>query len=174
MSRKGHEGSNPFLGVLFGAKPHNHSYHRELITMEEYVNQLDRALKQMPGTMASDSRFIVPMLKVFIEGKTTIFDNFGGVCDYIRRERVHIMKFLLNELGTAGKIVGDRVVFQGRFSQEEVEHQIQRYLDEYVICWECKKPDTHFEKLDRVWVLKCDACGAIRPIIKRRGGTATR
>ena len=82
------------------------------------------------------------------------------------------MKFLLNELGTAGKIVGDRVIFQGRFSRDEVERQIQRYMDEYVLCWECKKPDSHFEKLERVWVLKCDACGAIRPIMKRRGGKA--
>ncbi len=79
------------------------------------------------------------------------------------------MKFLLNELGTAGKIIGDRVIFQGRFTTSEVENQIQRYLDEYVLCGECKKPDTHFTKMDRVWVLKCDACGAIRPIIKRKG-----
>jgi translation initiation factor 2 subunit 2 len=140
--------------------------------MEEYVNQLDRALKQMPSTTTCDSRFAIPALKIFIEGKTTIFDNFDAICDYIRREQEHVMKFLLNELGTAGKIVGDRVIFQGRFSREEVERQIQRYMDEYVLCWECRKPDSHFEKQERVWVLKCDACGAIRPIMKRRGGKA--
>jgi translation initiation factor 2 subunit 2 len=138
--------------------------------MEEYVTLLDRALKQLPSTRTSDERFVIPPLKVFVEGKTTIFDNFDVVCNYIRREQEHVMKFLLNELGTAGKIMGDRVVFQGRFTREEVERQIQRYMDEYVLCWECKKPDTHFEKQDRIWVLKCDACGAIRPIIKRRGG----
>ncbi|NMX20971.1 translation initiation factor IF-2 subunit beta [ANME-1 cluster archaeon GoMg4] len=137
--------------------------------MEEYVNLLDRALQQIPSTTTSDSRFVIPALKVFIEGKTTIFDNFDVVCDYMSREQEHVIKFLLNELGTAGKIVGDRVIFQGRFSRDAVEHQIQRYMDEYVICWECKKPDTHFEKQDRVLVLKCDACGAIRPIMKRRG-----
>lgn len=142
--------------------------------MEEYVNQLDRALKQIPSTKTSDSRFVIPALKVFIEGKTTIFDNFDVICDYINREQEHVIKFLLNELGTAGKIVGDRVIFQGRFSREEVERQIQRYMDEYVLCWECKKPDSHFEKLERVWVLKCDACGAIRPIMKRRGGGGAR
>ena len=140
--------------------------------MEEYVNQLDKALKQIPSTKTSDSRFVIPTLKVFIEGKTTIFDNFDVICDYINREQEHVMKFLLNELGTAGKIVGNRVIFQGRFSRDEVERQIQRYMEEYVICWECKKPDSHFEKLERVWVLKCDACGAIRPIMKRRGGKA--
>ena len=142
--------------------------------MEEYVNLLDRALRQLPRVKASDSRFTLPSLKVFTEGKTTIFDNFDAICNYINREKEHVMKFLLNELGTAGKIAGDRVIFQGRFSTEEVEHQIQRYIDEYVLCWECKKPDTHFAKIDRIWVLKCDACGAFRPIIKRRGGKVTK
>lgn len=142
--------------------------------MEEYINLLDRALEKLPRIKTNDSRFVIPTLKVFIEGKTTIFDNFDVVCDYINREEDHVIKFLLNELGTAGKKAGDRVIFQGRFSMEEVERQIQRYMDEYVLCWECKKPDTHFEKLDRVLVLKCDACGAIRPIMKRRGGKASK
>jgi translation initiation factor 2 subunit 2 len=172
VSRTGHKGSNPFLGVPLGEDHwyyHAHSLKGEMM-MEEYVTLLDRALEQLPSTRTSDERFVIPPLKVFVEGKTTIFDNFDVVCNYIRREQEHVMKFLLNELGTAGKIMGDRVVFQGRFTREEVERQIQRYMDEYVLCWECKKPDTHFEKQDRIWVLKCDACGAIRPIIKRRGG----
>ena len=96
------------------------------------------------------------------------FDNFDVICNYINRETEHVMKFLLNELGTAGKIEGNRAIFQGRFPREEVERQIQKYVDEYVLCMECKKPDTHIIKMERVWVLKCDACGAIRPIMKRK------
>jgi len=143
--------------------------------MEKYIEILDRALSQLSASSAaSDSRFVLPTLKVFTEGNTTIFENFCVICDYINREKAHVMKFLLNELGTAGKIVGERVIFQGRFSVDAVRDQIQRYMNEYVLCWECKKPDSHFEKLDRVWVLKCDACGAIRPIMKRHGGKATR
>jgi len=131
---------------------------------------LDRALRQLPSTKTSESRFIVPEGRVFIEGKTTIFDNFDAICCYINRDVGHVMKFLLNELGTAGKIEGNRAIFQGRFPKEEVERQIRRYVDEYVLCGECKKPDTHIIRMDRVWVLKCDACGAIRPIMGRKGG----
>ncbi|MGB2841582.1 MAG: translation initiation factor IF-2 subunit beta [Halobacteriota archaeon] len=140
--------------------------------MEEYKYEdlLERALRGLPSTKTEDSRFIIPELKAFIEGKTTIFDNFDAICGYMNREAEHVMKFLLKELGTAGKMEGNRAIFQGRFPKEEVGHQIQRYMDEYVLCWECKKPDTHFVKMERVWALKCDACGAIRPIIKRRGG----
>ncbi len=137
----------------------------------DYEELLDRALRQLPETVKStESRFVIPRAKVFIEGKTTIFDNFEGICNYINREPEYVMKFLLSELGTAGKIEGSRAIFQGRFSPNEVQHQIQRFIHEYVLCWECKKPDTHFARMERVWVLKCDACGAIRPIAKIKGG----
>ncbi|KAF5433025.1 translation initiation factor 2 subunit 2 [Candidatus Methanophagaceae archaeon] len=140
--------------------------------MEEYNYEmlLDRALSRLPSTKASDSRFVIPRVKVFIEGKTTIFENFDAVCSYINRESGYVMKFLLNELGTAGKSEGTRAIFQGRFSPDDMAHQIQRFVDEYVLCWECQKPDTHIIKMDRVWVVKCDACGAIRPTMKRKGG----
>ena len=136
----------------------------------KYEDLLDRALSLLPSTNVSDSRFEIPRAKVFIEGKTTIFENFDTICSYINRESGYVMKFLLNELGTAGKREGNRAIFQGRFSPADVERQIQRFVDEFVLCWECQKPDTHIIKMDRVWVVKCDACGAIRPTMKRKGG----
>ncbi|RLG36771.1 MAG: translation initiation factor IF-2 subunit beta, partial [Candidatus Alkanophagales archaeon] len=70
----------------------------------EYEEMLDRALTRMPEIKVEDTRFSIPEVRVFIEGKTTVFDNFASVCDYINREQEHVMKFLLRELGTAGKI----------------------------------------------------------------------
>jgi len=135
---------------------------------------LERAFKHMPEVAEDrEERFVLPSPVVFIEGKTTIFENFDALCDRLNRDKEHIMKFLLNELGTAGKIVGNRAIFQGRFSREEIERQIRRYVDEYVMCWECNKPDTHFVKMERIWVLKCDACGAIRPL-RRKAGVKSR
>ena len=137
--------------------------------MMGYEELLERAFKQLPERKEEESRFTIPQARVFIEGKTTIFDNFEAVCERLNREKEHLMKFLLNELGTAGKIVGNRAIFQGNFTREEIERQIRRYADEYVLCWECGKPDTHFMKMERIWVLKCDACGAIRPLRRKIG-----
>jgi len=137
----------------------------------EYEELLDRALSQLPANIKSnESRFVIPDARVFIEGKTTIFDNFDAICNYINRRPEYVMKFLVSELGTAGRIEGSRAIFQGRFSHDEVQHQIQRFIHEYVLCWECKKPDTHLTRMERVWVLKCDACGAVRPVAKIKGG----
>jgi len=45
---------------------------------------------------------------------------------------------------------------------------IDAYIKEYVICSECGRPDTHLIKSDRILTLRCDACGAHRPVTKRR------
>jgi translation initiation factor 2 subunit 2 len=78
------------------------------------------------------------------------------------------MKFLLGELGTAGRPDGNRAVFQGKFTEESIGSIIEGYVDEFVICSECNRPDTHLVRSDRILMLKCDACGAHRPVKKRR------
>ncbi len=122
----------------------------------------------MPATKGTKERFQLPVPKIFYEGKTTVLDNFSAIADALNREPDHLMKFLLQELGTAGKIEGHRGIFQGKFTEQAIQNQIEAYVDEYVICTECKLPDTHLIKSDRVLMLKCDACGAHRPVKKRK------
>lgn len=119
----------------------------------------------------STERFTVPEAKVYIEGKTTIFENFAEIADIVRRDQDHLMKFLLGELGTAGKIDGNRAIFNGKFEQSLINGLIKSYVDDYVICSECGKPDTRLVKDDRVLLLRCDACGGHRPVRKRRART---
>lgn len=136
--------------------------------MVDYESALDRAMKDMPDVTGDDSRFVIPAPKVFQEGKTTVFDNFAEIVDTINRDPDHLMKYLLRELGTAGRIEGERAVFQGRFNKRDIKSHIKEYVEEYVICSECNRPDTHLVKNDRTLMLKCDACGAHRPVRKRK------
>lgn len=136
--------------------------------MEDYLQGLERAMRAMPATKGTKERFQLPVPKIFYEGKTTVLDNFSAIADALNREPDHLMKFLLQELGTAGKIEGHRGIFQGKFTEQTIQNQIEAYVDEYVICTECKLPDTHLIKSDRVLMLKCDACGAHRPVKKRK------
>jgi len=136
--------------------------------MDDYLAGLDRAMKRMPTTRESKERFIIPSAKVFYEGKTTVLENFGAIADTLNRDPEHLMKYLLQELGTAGKIEGQRGIFQGKFSEAAIARQIEAYFEEYVVCTECRLPDTHLIKSDRVLTLKCDACGAHRPVRKRK------
>lgn len=136
--------------------------------MEDYEALLDRAIANLPDMETTDARFVIPEPKIMVEGKTTILDNFNNIADVLNRSPDHLMKYLTREMGTAGKIDGSRAVFQGRFSKDQIQSNIAAYVEEFVICSECGRPDTQLVKMDRIIVLKCAACGAHRPVKKRR------
>ncbi len=136
--------------------------------MNDYLANLDRALKQLPEIKGSGERFVVPEPKLLTEGRTTVLENFASIADKLNREPGHIFKFLLRELGTAGKIDGSRGIFQKRITSGVITELINAYVKEYVICSECGRPDTHLMKSERILTLRCDACGAHRPVTKRR------
>ncbi|MDD2666610.1 MAG: translation initiation factor IF-2 subunit beta [Methanocellales archaeon] len=142
--------------------------------MEDYEALLDRARSQIPDIVTEKSRFVVPLPKVFSEGRTTVLDNFGDIADVLNRDMDTFLKFLLQELGTAGKIDGGRAIFQGNFPSDVIKSHIDDYVEEYVICSECRRPDTHLIKSERILMLQCDACGGHRPVKKRRIRTETK
>jgi translation initiation factor 2 subunit 2 len=129
-------------------------------------------MKKMPDTKGPKERFVMPPPRIFYEGKTTVLENFGAIADAFDRDPEHLFKYLLQEMGTAGKIEGHRGVFQGKFPEQAIVRQIDSYFEEYVVCSECRLPDTHLIKSDRVLTLQCDACGAHRPVRKRKATVA--
>jgi translation initiation factor 2 subunit 2 len=139
--------------------------------MEDYMKGLERAMSRLPAARGTEDRFVIPPPKIFYEGKTTVLENFAGIADALNRDPDHLMKFVLQEMGTAGKIEGQHAVFQGRFTEQNIERHIDSYVQEYVICSECHRPDTQLIRSDRVLMLKCEACGAHRPVRKRKTKT---
>lgn len=139
--------------------------------VDPYEALLKKAYANVTVQSESTERFTVPEAKVYIEGKTTVLENFAEIADIVRRDQDHLMKFLLGELGTAGKIDGNRAIFNGKFEQSLINGLIRSYVDDYVICSECGKPDTRLVKDDRILLLRCDACGGHRPVRKRRART---
>jgi len=136
--------------------------------VDPYEALLKKAYANVTEQSESTDRFIVPEAKVYIEGKTTILENFAEIADVVRRDQDHLMKYLLGELGTAGKIDGTRAIFNGKFESLLINGLVKGYVDDYVICSECGKPDTRLVKDDRVLLLRCDACGGHRPVRKRK------
>jgi len=43
-------------------------------------------------------------------------------------------------------------------------HTKNIYIDTFVVCQECNRPDTSFQRAGRTLNLSCEACGAKRPI----------
>jgi translation initiation factor 2 subunit 2 len=136
--------------------------------MENYDALLNRAVSKTPALELSGERFIVPRPKVFAEGRTTVWENYEEIREKLNRDTEHFGKFILRELGTAGKVEGNRMILQGHFTSDSINALVTEYVAEYVKCAECGRPDTHLIKYDRVTTLKCDACGAQRSVQKRR------
>lgn len=138
---------------------------------DPYDNLLKKAYSTITEVSGSSERFIVPEVKAYVEGKTTLLENFAEIADKVRRDRDHMMKYLLGELGTSGKIDGNRAIFNGKFEISLIKAIIKNYVDDYVICSECGRPDTRLVKDDRIQLLRCDACGGHRPVKKRKART---
>lgn len=131
---------------------------------EDYEKLLEKAIEQIPKAVFESSRFQIPEADITTVGNRTILRNFKTIATTFNREPEHLMKYLLRELGVAGDIQGAQAVFQGKFSAATVQDRIRRYAEEFVLCKECGKPDTRLEKRERVYLLRCEACGARNPV----------
>lgn len=134
----------------------------------DYESLLERAKKKLPQTLEAHERFQVPEPDVMVEGKTTVMRNFGDIVDTLRREPDHFFGYLLRELGTAGTLEGRRAVFKGKVTTSQISDRIKDYVDEYVLCSECNRPDTKIVREGRVLILMCETCGAHRPVHVRK------
>jgi translation initiation factor 2 subunit 2 len=134
----------------------------------KYEELLERVMEKLPKKAISRERFQMPRGDIFYQGNTTVIKNFSAITDLINRDSQHFLSYLLNELGTSGIREGDRAVFQGKIPKDRIQERITNYIDLYVICHECRRPDTRLIREGRTLILKCDACGAIRPIVRRK------
>ena len=128
-----------------------------------YEEMLDRAYSMLPKKTLARERFEIPKLESFIQGSKTVVKNLGSVLKLIKREEKHVMKFLAKETATSANMEEGRLVLNGKFSEQQVNDLFSAYLDRFVLCQECKKPDTHFIEKQGVKMLKCEACGALTP-----------
>ncbi|MCX6693939.1 MAG: translation initiation factor IF-2 subunit beta [Methanomicrobiales archaeon] len=135
---------------------------------ESYEALLKKAYTRITEPSESTERFTTPEAKSYIEGKTTVLENFVEIAGIVRRDQDHLMKYLVGELGTMGKVDGNRAIFNGKFEASLINSLVKNYVEDYVICSECGKPDTRLVKDDRFHILRCDACGGHRPVKKRK------
>lgn len=128
--------------------------------MADYEKLLEEAHRKIKKVDSGRSRFEIPKIEGHFEGKKTILTNFIQIASHIRRKPEHFQKFLLRELATSGNIEGDRLVLNNKIPSAKINAKIEDYVKEFVLCKECKKPDTELIKEDRLTFVHCLACGA--------------
>lgn len=136
--------------------------------MEGYEALLARAKEKLPPVQTGGERFVVPDPDIMSDGKNTVIRNFQEISTKLRREPAHLMGYLAREIGCPGVLDLPRGFLKSRVSKDAIGQRIREYTEKYVICSECKRPDTHLNKDGRLTLLICEACGAQRPVTVRR------
>ncbi|MFC1685876.1 translation initiation factor IF-2 subunit beta [Nanoarchaeota archaeon] len=126
----------------------------------EYEKLLTKLYKEVKPLEQSTERFEIPKITGHHEGTKTILTNFGEIVTTLRRPKEHILKFLLRELATPAKMDGNRLILNRKLSSKLINDKITRYANEFVICPDCKKPDTELIKEHRITFIHCLACGS--------------
>ncbi len=125
-----------------------------------YEKLLEEAYRKIKKTDASSNRFEIPKIEGHFEGRKTVLTNFSQIIAHLRRKPEHFQKFLLKELAASGQKEGDRLVLNIKVPSAKINQKIEAYVNEFVLCRECKKPDTELVRKDRINFVHCLACGA--------------
>ena len=135
-----------------------------IMSKEEYLALVDRAFEKIPDGFHETDRWKIPIARLEYEGKNTILVNFKDIVDSINRDEKHLFSYILQEVGTAGNIKGNKAILKGKQKLRTVNRLVNNYCETYVICETCGKPDTTIQKEGRAHLLVCQACGTRHPV----------
>ena len=122
---------------------------------------LEDARKRLPEAVFLKERFEIPKVLGHMQGNRTIITNFLQIASTLRREADHLLKYVLKELATPGEIKKSGSLILGtKVPASRINEKIRQYANEFVLCFECCKPDTKLEKDGDLTYMKCTACGA--------------
>ncbi len=128
----------------------------------DYNYLLERAYSMLPKRTSKAHRFVLPKVNAVTIGSYTTIRNFKDIYDTLRRNPKHLSRFLLRKIGVAGSIdeSSGSLTLHGRVSAPTLNRLLEIYVKKYVVCPTCGSWDTMLERKGRVWLLRCEACGA--------------
>jgi translation initiation factor 2 subunit 2 len=132
--------------------------------MMKYEDLLDTVYEKLPKKAVTKERFEIPRFSSMVQGNQTFIKNFNEVAGILRRDPNHLLKYIAKELATAGNFDGKRGILNGKFKEEQINAKLDAYVAEFVICKECKKPDTDLITFEGIKYKRCEVCGARSPV----------
>ena len=136
--------------------------------MDNYKEILENVRKNLPEAVFLKERFEIPKALGHMQGNRTIISNFLQIASNLRRDVEHLLKYILKELATPGEIKKSGALILGtKVPASRINEKIRQYANEFVLCFECGKPDTQIVREDSLTYMKCTACGA-KNIVKAK------
>ena len=132
-----------------------------------YEELLDRILGSLPQDIRkAGDRTIVVNPVILHESRRTIITNFTDIAEALNRDPHHLSKFISKESGKPGTLEGERLLIQGRMTNDELRRLLSLYVKEFVKCPLCGGLDTKIVIEKRLRFLVCEVCGAKTPVRK--------
>lgn len=110
-------------------------------------------------------RYKMERLQSKIEGKgngiKTVVVNLSNVADQLARPPNYVIKYFGFELGAQTNIdpKDDRWIINGAHDANKLQDYLDGFINKYVLCKDCKNPETVVQIKDGDILLDCKACG---------------
>lgn len=110
-------------------------------------------------------RYKMERLQSKIEGKgngiKTVVANLPSVAQSLARPPSYIIKYFGFELGaqTNTNPKDDRWIINGAHQADKLQESLDGFINKFVLCRDCKNPETEFVIKDGRILLDCKACG---------------
>lgn len=110
-------------------------------------------------------RYKMPRIMGKVEGRgngiKTVLMNITDVATALKRDAPEITKFFGCELGaqTTYAAESDRAIVNGSHRDPDLQQNLHKYIENFVLCKKCRLPETHYKIKDGLISQKCLACG---------------
>ncbi|WFD29118.1 eukaryotic translation initiation factor 5 [Malassezia sp. CBS 17886] len=110
-------------------------------------------------------RYRMPLLETKIEGKgngiKTVVPNMSDIARALSRPPTYPTKYFGCELGAQTVIdeKGDRYIVNGAHDADRLRELLDGFIDRFVLCGDCKNPETDLKIRDGDVLRDCKACG---------------
>ena len=126
-----------------------------------YEELLERAFLKLAGRRGSSEVFEMPKADVLVIGGKTIIQNFRDIAHLLNREEELLKRYFMKELNVPGSInEAGQLELRGKFNATAINQLLERFVQKYVKCSTCGSIHTKLSKKGKVFILKCEACGA--------------
>lgn len=124
------------------------------------------ATMNIAGTTPVDDpsyRYKMPRIVAKVEGRgngiKTVLVNVVDLGQSLNREAPEITKFFGCELGSQTTYSADRAIVNGAHTAQSLQEHLCKYIENFVLCAQCKLPETHYKIKSGLIAQKCLACG---------------
>lgn len=123
-------------------------------------------------TPVDDPEYRYKMPAVFgkIEGSgngiKTAIPNITDVALSLHREPAEVNKFFGTELGAQTRYSpeSDRAIVNGAHTDATLQELMHRYIEKFVLCPQCRLPETGYKIKNECIYHRCKACGAMEMV----------